>query len=167
MRFHYCPKCGGKLELVPHHGVSQLSCVDCGFVFYQNSKPTASVFIFDADHRVLLAKRAVEPFKGKWDVPGGFLEYGEDPETGAYREIIEETSLNIEITDFVGIFMDTYGPEGEATLNIYYTARRLSGEAVPQDDVAELKWFPLDDLPQMAFKNSQESLDVLKAKFLP
>lgn len=165
MKFQYCPKCGEDLKIGDEHGVERLICTACKFVFYQNSKPTATALVLDGD-RVLLAKRAVEPFKGMWDTPGGFLENKEHPEDGARRELLEETGLTIEIQDFLGIFMDTYGEEGDATLNICYTAKKIAGEENPQDDVAELRWFPISDTPEkMAFKNGNEMLQALREKF--
>jgi ADP-ribose pyrophosphatase YjhB (NUDIX family) len=164
MNYEYCPKCGASLKTRDEHGVDRLTCSVCGFVFYQNSKPTATALVLDGD-KVLLAKRAGEPFKGMWDTPGGFLENGEHPEDGARRELLEETGLTIELQGFLGIFMDTYGENGDATLNICYTAKKISGEEAPQDDVAELRWFPIADTPEkMAFKNGDEMLRALRDK---
>jgi 8-oxo-dGTP diphosphatase len=107
---------------------------------------------------VLLARRAVEPFKGRWDIPGGFLEEGEAPLDGIRRELREETGLDVEPIEFVGAWVDSYGGDStaEATLNLYWTARALSGDPSPADDVDELRWFGADELPpphELAFEN--------------
>lgn len=158
MKFKFCPKCGGKLRkkvLQKEDGKQQLVCPKCRFVFYQNSKPTASALIVK-NNKVLLARRADPPFKNKWDLPGGFLEENESPETGLLREIKEELGVKIKIGKLVGIFMDRYGKNGDWTLNIYYEAKIISGVLRPASDVAELKWFSKNNLPKLAFKNQEK-----------
>jgi 8-oxo-dGTP diphosphatase len=100
----------------------------------------------------------VEPYKGKWDTPGGFLEEGEHPLDGLKRELHEETGVEIEPLDFLGVWIDRYGSDStaQATLNLYWTARIVSGEPEPADDVSELAWFAPDELPppeEVAFEN--------------
>jgi 8-oxo-dGTP diphosphatase len=73
-----CPRCGTELA----GDAARLCCSACGFVVYASSKPTACALCVD-DGRVLLARRAHPPFKGFWDIPGGFLDEGEDPWTGS------------------------------------------------------------------------------------
>jgi 8-oxo-dGTP diphosphatase len=111
------------------------------------------------DGRILLSLRAFEPFKGWWDIPGGFLEAGEHPEEGVRRELREETGLEIEVVSLVGIYMDTYGPPpSDDTLNFYYECRVVSGEMRAEDDVEELDWFDPLDLPgPLAFDNARRA----------
>jgi ADP-ribose pyrophosphatase YjhB (NUDIX family) len=149
----FCPRCRNPLA----GNGARLACPECGFVVYASSKPTASALCID-NGRVLLARRAAAPFQGFWDVPGGFLEEGEDPLDGVCRELKEETGLEIEPERFLGIWMDRYGGDStaEATLNLYWTARVVGGEAAPADDVSELRWFARDELPgadELAFEN--------------
>ena len=98
---------------------------------------------------MLLARRGNEPDKGKWDLPGGFLEEGEHPLVALRRELFEETGLQVEPLDFLGIWMDWYelDEDRQSTLNLYWTARVLGGEPQAADDVSELGWFELDELP--------------------
>jgi NAD+ diphosphatase len=152
--WRWCPRCRAELR----GDGSRVECPACGFVSYASSKATAGALVEDEDGRVLLARRAHEPFKGRWDIPGGFLEEGEHPLDGVRRELLEETGLEVEPLDFVGIWMDRYGGDStaEATLNLYWTARALSGEARPADDVDDLRWFAPDELPppsELAFEN--------------
>jgi 8-oxo-dGTP diphosphatase len=121
----------------------------CGFVYYASSKPTACAICVDDRRRVLLARRAHEPFKGRWDLPGGFLDEGEHPLDCLRRELREETGLEVEPLDFVGIWMDRYPTRTHvrATLNLYWTARVVRGSPAPADDVSELGWFAADELP--------------------
>jgi len=144
--WRHCPRCASGLL----HHENCVECPACGYVHYAASYPTASAFVLDEEGRILLARRASEPDAGKWDVPGGFLEEGEDAIEGLRRELREETSLELEVGDFVGTFTDTYGdgPEAVHVLNLVWDARILSGRPAPADDVSELRWFPKDELPE-------------------
>jgi ADP-ribose pyrophosphatase YjhB (NUDIX family) len=152
--WQWCPRCREELR----GDESRVECGACGFVSYANSKPTAGALVEDGDGRLLLARRAKEPFKGRWDIPGGFLEEGEHPLDGLRRELREETGLEVEPLGFLGVWMDRYGGDStaEATLNLYWTARVESGEARAADDVDDLRWFERDELPPpdaLAFEN--------------
>jgi NAD+ diphosphatase len=157
--WNHCPRCG---EAIANDG-RRARCAACGLTAYAHSDPTACALVFDEAGRILLARRAREPDRGKWDAPGGFIEEGEDPLVALRRELREETSLEIEPIAFVGAWVDRYGDADDApsTLNLYWTARIVSGEPRPADDVAELAWFALDGLPpdeELAFRNVAEAL---------
>jgi len=145
--WRFCPRCGGILDVA--EAPARVACTSCGFVFYANSAPCACAIVEDDAGRVLLGRRAVEPYRGLWDTPGGYLHELEDPLDGLRRELLEETGLAIEPKRFLGIWMDTYGdgPAANATLNLFWTARIVAGEPVAADDVAELRWFAPDRLP--------------------
>ena len=66
-------------------------CESCGFIYWNNSRPTAGGVVEDSQGRVLLGRRGINPSKGLWDLPGGFLEPGEHPEAGFVRELLEES----------------------------------------------------------------------------
>jgi ADP-ribose pyrophosphatase YjhB (NUDIX family) len=158
--WQYCPRCRAALRREDN----RVECDACGFCHYATSQPTASAFVLDEDGRILLARRAYEPDAGKWDVPGGFLEEGEDPVEGLRRELREEAGIEIELGDFVGVFADTYGdpPDVRYVLNLVWEARIAEGEPVPNDDVSELRWFPKDAMPadvELAFRWLAKSLD--------
>ena len=101
--WRFCPRCGADLAGV----AARLACARCGFIVYASSKPTAGALCVD-DGRVLLARRAHPPFKGFWDIPGGFLDEGENPLDGLRRELKEETGLAVEPERFLGIWIDRY-----------------------------------------------------------
>jgi ADP-ribose pyrophosphatase YjhB (NUDIX family) len=150
----WCPRCREALR----GDDKRVECPACGFVAYAGSKVTAGALVIDDEGRVLLARRAVEPDLGRWDIPGGFLEEGEHPLDGVKRELREETGLDIEPLELLGVWMDTYGGDStaESTLNFYWTARALSGDPHAADDVDQLRWFAPDELPspgELAFVN--------------
>jgi 8-oxo-dGTP diphosphatase len=162
--YKFCPKCGYSLiEKKSESGDTKREvCLNCGFIHYPQSKPCVGVFVLE-EGRVLLVRRSVEPFKEYWDIPGGFLEEGEHPEQGAVREIKEETGLIVEPTKILGIFMDKYGPDQEATLNICYIAKKIDGELKAGSDAKEAKWFNLKKLPRkIAFEWSKDAIKQLQ-----
>jgi ADP-ribose pyrophosphatase YjhB (NUDIX family) len=140
----------------------RVECPVCGFRNYASSKPTASALCVDDRGRVMLSKRAIPPFAGRWDFPGGFLEEGEHPLDAVRRELKEEAGVEIEPLDLLGIWMDRYGGDGAAaaTMNLYYTARIIEGRPRPADDVAELRWFAPEEIPrdELAFGHIDQVL---------
>src|SRR5438093_17906 len=97
-----CPRDGAQLDLseVP----MRVSCPMCGLVAYANPKPTACAIVVDEAGRLLLGRRAGEPWQGYWDTPGGFVEEGEHPLDTLVRELREETGLEVEPVAFVGVW---------------------------------------------------------------
>jgi ADP-ribose pyrophosphatase YjhB (NUDIX family) len=153
-----CPRCGNELT----RGAGVVNCAACGFELYAHSAVTASALPEDDAGRVLLARRAVEPARGRWDCVGGFVDEGEHPLEGLQREVREETGRNFEATRFLGIWMGEYG--ARATLNLFWSGRLEPGNVTPHDDVAELRWFGRDQLPpadELAFHRL--ITDVLRA----
>jgi ADP-ribose pyrophosphatase YjhB (NUDIX family) len=151
--WQHCPRCAEPLT----QAEGRVECESCGLVHWAHSTPAVAALVTDADGSVLLAKRAHEPYAGRWDSPGGFLEEGEAPLDGLRREILEETGLTIEPGDFVGAHVDSYGEDADspAVLNLVWEAIAVAGEAAPADDVSELHWFHVDGLPpaeELAFR---------------
>lgn len=129
----------------------RLVCIACGTVAYRNAKPCAGV-LPTREGQVLLARRAADPYRGHWDIVGGFMEYDESPEAAALREAREETGLQLQLLGLLGAYLDSYGNGGYTTLNIYYVAQVIGGQPQPADDVVELAWFSPSTLPdEMAF----------------
>jgi ADP-ribose pyrophosphatase YjhB (NUDIX family) len=81
----------------------RLVCADCGYVAYENPKVVVGSVVV-ADGRVLMCRRAIEPRKGFWTLPAGFMELGETLEEGAAREALEEASAAIAIEGILGVF---------------------------------------------------------------
>jgi ADP-ribose pyrophosphatase YjhB (NUDIX family) len=149
--WRFCPRCGGELKENEDH----LLCATCGEQYWANSIPGAQG-ILERDGRVLLARRANEPRRGYWDLPGGFLHETEDPIDGLRREFREETGLEIEPVELLRIDVEPYA--GRHVFSVTWIVRG-EGEPVAADDVAELRWFARDELPaEMAFPGQDKVL---------
>lgn len=159
--WRWCPRCRSELTHAPreHEAADVLHCPSCGLVIYDNPAPTASALVV-RDGLLLLTRRARPPEQGLWDVPGGFIEPLEHPQDAVRRELREETGLEIGVGPLTGIFTDVYGDGGVATLNLYYAATVLGGDEQPADDVSEIGWFPLDQVPldEIAFENGRQAI---------
>lgn len=143
----YCIWCG---SAVP--GEIILSCDNCGRTHFLNSKISASTLTVAGD-RYLAVKRAAPPELGKWDLPGGFCEYGEDPADTARREAFEESGIKVVVSRLLGVFMDQYEePDGRQwpTLNLIFLAAQ-EGQADPTvidgAEIADLAWLSLSAPP--------------------
>jgi NADH pyrophosphatase NudC (nudix superfamily) len=143
--FNFCPSCASRLEEGDEEGA--LNCPSCGRSWYRNAAPTAGC-TFVRGNKALVAVRGAEPYKGRVDLPGGFLKPDEDPVTGVKREVKEELGIEIDVSfdDFIQAIPHQYGDEDEWTLAIGFLGRIVSGEPTPSDDVADLKWVGADEL---------------------
>jgi len=168
--YRFCPKCGGGLDKVDwEDGLTVPQCRKCGFRFYQNSKPCVVGIIVDRDEgKILLTRRGISPFKGCWDLPGGFLRNGEKPEEGVQREIREELGLDCEVEELFNIFVDTYGAYNVYTFNVCYMLRITGGELMPMDDVVEAEWFRFDNIPDnLAFTSLGDIIGKVRDHVIP
>lgn len=156
--YNFCPECGARIN----ESTYLIDCKNCGSVYYRNAKPCASVLPIK-DGQVLLARRGQKPYKGAYDIIGGFMEVDEHPEQAAIREAKEETGLDVAITKLLGIYVDRYGDDGDYTLNLHYIGEVTGGNMQPMDDVAALEWVPIEDVPlRGGFQNTRDGLRDLK-----
>ena len=156
----YCHFCAGELTKKHVDGRTRLFCSRCKKPIYENPLPaTAAVLINDKDE-ILLVKRNVEPQKGEWCLPGGFIELDESPEMGCLRELREETGLEAEVDRLVGVF-PTKSPVHNWVLVIGYVIKKARGTVTAGDDCDEAAFFKLDQAPPVAFKSHRA---ILKAQ---
>lgn len=127
---------------------------------YEYPRPSVTtdcvIFGFDSNGlSVLLVERGIEPFKGCWAFPGGFMKMDEDAETGARRELQEETGLEAEYIEQFGTFTDVNrDPRGRVVTIAYYALVKKS-EVKGADDAAQARWFPIDSIPPLAFDHDR------------
>ena len=114
------------------------------------------IFGFDGSRlKVLLVERGVEPFKGKWALPGGFLRMDESAEQGALRELQEETGLKTAYIKQFHTFTDPDRDPRERVITIAYYALVRLQDVVAGDDAARAEWFALDEVPSLAFDHDR------------
>ena len=153
--WRFCPRCAAPLA----RGARPLRCGECGSEYWANSVPGVEAVV-ERDGRILLARRANAPGAGLWDLPGGFVEEGEEPLAALDREVREETGLSLEDVALLGIWVEP-DYDGRSVFSVTYRARAGAGDAVAADDVAELRWFAPDELPpesEFAFVHTPEAL---------
>jgi 8-oxo-dGTP diphosphatase len=142
----FCLLCGARLRTVRDEGRRRSRCPRCAWTFYANPVPAAAALIVHRG-RVLLGRRARPPYAGTWDLPGGFLESGETPERGLAREVREELGVGLRRLRFAGFTSDPYGRGGVAVLIVLFRVTPTSLRVRADDDVSELRWFPLGRVP--------------------
>ena len=117
----------------------------------------------EADPKVLLIERGDEPFKGCWAFPGGFMNMDETTEQCAIRELEEETGLHISEVHQIGAYSKVDRDPRGRTVTVAYLA--IVDEPITvngQDDAAKAQWFPLSDLPELAFDHDEIVQDAVK-----
>jgi len=131
-------------------------CPKCGWIHFVDPKVAAAVLVLQ-NERVLLVRRANEPFRGKWTLPAGFVNGSEDPAEAAVRECLEETGLSVQVTRVFDIVAGREHPRG-ADFVIVYQAEVLGGEMAADDDADAVEWFDGNNLPPLAFRATQKVL---------
>jgi len=110
------------------------------------------VFGFDGrELKVLLVERGIDPFKGMWAFPGGFMRIDETAEECARRELKEETGLELSYIRQLGTFTGVHRDPRERVVSIAFYSLARHSEVRGGDDAAKAKWWAIDDVPQLAF----------------
>ena len=152
----FCPLCGSRLARapVPPDQREQAVCGACGFVFYLNPKVVAGT-IPEQDGRILVTRRSIDPGRGLWTFPGGFVDFGETVSDAALRETLEETGLRVELTGLPNVYSYPAAP-----VIIVYTARVTSGTLTACDENDRLEWISPAEIPwdTLAFPSTREAL---------
>ncbi len=159
MEFSHCPMCGAVLAPFDEGGRRRMKCGGCGFIQYLNPSSAVGVLIL-TDEGVLLVKRRFEPYKGKWVIPSGFIEYEEDMREAAVRETLEETGLEVELTGLHAAESCFDDPRGN-TILVLFNGRITGGTLEPGDDADGAAFFPLERLPDIAFEAHRKVLSGL------
>jgi 8-oxo-dGTP diphosphatase len=150
----FCPACGGPLlERAARSGQrGPQECERCGRLHFRDPKVGVGVVVHDDEGRLLLVRRGAEPAAGKWALPAGFVDAGEDPRDAARREALEETGLEV----VVGKVIDAYpGEPGDGvTFFLSFSAELVGGTLRAGDDATDVGFFARDNLPELAFAST-------------
>ncbi len=141
----FCSACGAPTieREIDHYRRSV--CTGCGKILYRNPAPAAGCVV-ESDGSVLLARRKFEPWKGFWYFPSGFVEYGDDVEDTARREVHEETGLVVDLGPVFGVYSYFDDPRQDGIV-ILYRALVVGGSLKAGDDAAEVAFFAASGLP--------------------
>jgi 8-oxo-dGTP diphosphatase len=156
--YKHCLVCGGLFEarLLKAGEPERLVCTACGFVFYLDPKVAVGAIITDAQGRIVLVKRAIEPGYGKWVFPGGYVDRGEIVTEAAIREAREECGLEVRLDRLLNVF--SYADR--APIIIVYAATMTGGCLGCDDEGLEARFFEKAEIPwdDLAFRSTREAL---------
>ena len=133
---------------------------------YPRPSVTVDAILISNQNSILLIQRSGDPFKGKWALPGGFIELDESLETACHRELEEETGLKVkELTQFKAYGAVDRDPRGRTISVVFYSFQEEETVPVAGDDAANAQWFSLNQLPELAFDH-QQIIDEFKTEVL-
>ena len=162
MIFKYCPFCKAEMTVKKIEDRDRNICESCGYIHYENPLPSVGI-IAVKDGKCLLIKRGKAPGKGHWAPPSGFVELGETLEEAAARELKEETGLVGHALELLGAYCepnDVYG----YVITIIYLFEIDSGEATAGDDAEEVKFVPIEEIPDMFFECFNKAMKKYKER---
>ena len=152
----FCPRCGRAVTLEECFGKTRPVCPQCKWIHFDDPKVAAAILI-EKDGCVLLVRRVNEPHRGRWTLPAGFIDAGEDPAQAAERECLEETGLSVRVKRVLDVIPAKEHERG-ADFVIAYQGEIVSGTLSPGDDADAVDWFARDHLPPLAFIATQKIL---------
>ena len=158
MDIKFCTACGSptqqKIPFEDDHVRSV--CTNCGLVHYENPKMVVGC-IPELNGQVLLCKRNIEPQKGKWTLPAGYLENGESVQDGAIRETYEETMADVQIIEPYRLFNIVFVDQ----IYFMFRARLMSNAFGPTNESTDVRLFDEKDIPweDIAFEVIKQTLE--------
>ena len=159
LEFKFCPYCGAPTQAKEVYGKIRATCTSCEWVYFEDPKVAAAVLI-QQNGSVLLTRRIFNPNKGNWTLPAGFVDAREKPEDAAEREALEETGLHVKINKLREIISGREHDHG-ADMVIVYEAEIIGGELKAGDDADQVAFFPIDQLPPLAFQATKKVIESL------
>jgi 8-oxo-dGTP diphosphatase len=153
----FCNFCGKQLGTELLDEKERQVCKNCREIYYENPLPVASVILPNRERETLLVKRAHDPFRGMWCLPIGFAETGESIEDAALRELKEETGITGKIVQLVDVCSHKNPLYGEL-LVVTFEAEKVSGTETAGDDASDCRYFPIMNLPKLAFDSQEKAI---------
>ncbi len=141
----HCPECGSPLIEQETEGRRRPYCGRCKKVVYRQLKVGAGCIIEDGES-ILLVQRARSPFQDTWNLPAGYVEYDELPSEAAIRETLEETGLEVEISELAGVYFFADDPRGNGIL-IVYRCEVVGGKMRSTEEGKQIGYFRKETIP--------------------
>ena len=166
----YCPRCGcNKFNTL--NGGRSFQCEECQFNYYLNNSAAVACIISDSEGRLLLCRRAIEPSKGLWDLPGGFVEPMETAEEAVVREIREELNVEVEKSEYLTSFPNEYVFSGLSvfTLDLAFVCEIDSyTQLTPRDDVSDIEFVKPSEIKmdELCSDSMRNIINYYNAKYL-
>ncbi len=155
---YHCLLCGEELHERILENRPRLACPHCDWIYYPQLKVSAGVLL-EEQGKLLLVQRALEPWKGCWYLPAGYIEVDEDPLIGARRETEEETGLIVSVKSLRSISMYQDDPRGNGIL-IVYNVERLGGSLRNSVESTNVDFFSPEAIHSMHLAGSSHSLAI-------
>ncbi len=157
--YKYCPMCADPLEWDFIEDRDRQICRKCGWINFRNPLPVINCLVLNGKGELLLIKRGVEPCKGHWALPGGFIEVNETLPEAAARELKEETGLEGSPGRLVGIHMQETPLYGTTlTIGMEFEADN-ENDLAPGYDAEAAKFFPREGLPEISLISNQKLIE--------
>ena len=153
MATQFCPQCGAALVRGIVEGREREHCTACGFILYRNPAPVAMAVV-KHDGKFVFIRRTIPPLKGYWAPSVGYVEIGESVPQAAVREAKEETGLDVELGDLIGV----YSHAEVKVILIPYRAQSTGGNPQAGDDAGDIALF--DQFPDQPPPDPNSAFDV-------
>lgn len=157
--FRYCPHCATPLHKVREGPRLRPACARCGFVQYLNP-PLAATIILPREGRVLLGRRTIDPRRGYWTLPGGYVELGESAEEAVAREAAEEIGIEVRVERLLGL----HSGAPSAVAVALYLGTIVRGEPEPLHEVDRVGFYDPANPPPIAFRSTLWALALWEAE---
>ncbi len=161
--FKYCPMCATPLVERVIDKTPRLTCPECGFILFLAPKLVA-VVVVKHDGKVLLGRRNINPGMGQWSFISGYIDRGEKVEEAAIREVKEETNLDVQLEQLIGIYSSRDHPYVILAYLATIINNDVSNMSPQPEEVSELAFFTLEEVPALAFPSDEEILRDLKGQ---
>jgi 8-oxo-dGTP diphosphatase len=158
----FCSACGHTVDTREIAGHMRQICPACDRIHYRNPLPVAAALVRHATGNVLLVRRAKPPHQGAWCLPMGFAEIGETIDQAAQRELKEEAGIDariIRLVDAHSTLSEYYGD----LLIVTFAMEKTGGTEIAGDDADDVRYFPVDDHPPLAFTANERALGIVTA----
>jgi ADP-ribose pyrophosphatase YjhB (NUDIX family) len=148
----FCPECATRVEQRLIDGKLRPACPACNFVAFADPKVSATVLVERAG-ALLFIRRTIDPGRGLWCFPGGYVDFGEDPVQAAVRECREETGIVVDHLRLLDVSFN-----GRVIVITYHTSRFSPTDPVPGDDADMAAWFVPPTFPPLAFPAMEQTI---------